>query len=174
MGPLSRVRAFATAAVATIVIAAAGPAAFADDVFKNARWVEIKQGTSFTWHERSIRWLGSSPPAIVQASPNEDHRIREWKIRGRAAGEPFLIEGFLGYRPSLEAASDDGMPAWAIALVAAGDGALQTWSVRGDSRNRKSCTSVPSRVTAWARMPASYGSRSEDSRLGQYLRHSFR
>ena len=29
--------------------------------------------------------------------------------------------------------------------------------MRSDSRKRKSCTSVPSRVTAWARMPAVYG-----------------
>ena len=42
-----------------------------------------------------------------------------------------------------------------IAEVAAGDGALQTWSMRAVSRNKKSCTRVPSFITAWARMPAS-------------------
>src|SRR5687768_9008276 len=61
-----------------------------------------------------------------------------------------------------------------IADVAAGDGALHTWSIRSDSRKRKSCTNVPSRVTAWARMPAVYGKRSLTVRIGQYLRHSRR
>jgi hypothetical protein len=65
-------------------------------------------------------------------------------------------------------------PPIGIALVAAGDGALQTWSMRADSRKRKSCTSVPSRVTAWARIPAVYGNRSLTVRIGQYLRHSWR
>ena len=35
-----------------------------------------------------------------------------------------------------------------MAEVAAGDGALQTCSMRSVSRNRKSCASVPSRMTA--------------------------
>lgn len=41
--------------------------------------------------------------------------------------------------------------------VAAGDGALQTCSMRPVFRNRKSCSRRPSRITAWARMPASIG-----------------
>ncbi len=41
-----------------------------------------------------------------------------------------------------------------MAEVAAGDGALQTCRLRGVSANRKSCTRVPSCITAWARMPA--------------------
>ena len=61
-----------------------------------------------------------------------------------------------------------------IADVAAGDGALQTCSVRGVSANRKSWTSVPSRSTAWARMPAGSGSRSSTVSSGQYLWHSRR
>src|SRR6266571_84544 len=61
-----------------------------------------------------------------------------------------------------------------IAAVAAGDGALQTCSVRGVSANRKSCTSVPSRSTACARMPAGSGSRSSRVSSGQYLWHSRR
>jgi len=38
--------------------------------------------------------------------------------------------------------------------VAAGDGAFRTWSAPGRLRIRKSCTSVPSAVIAWARTPA--------------------
>lgn len=41
--------------------------------------------------------------------------------------------------------------------VAAGDGALQTCSMRPVFRNRKSCSRRPSRITAWALMPASIG-----------------
>ncbi len=36
------------------------------------------------------------------------------------------------------------------AEVVAGDGALRTWMLRGVVSSRKSCTSVPSRRTAWA------------------------
>ena len=46
------------------------------------------------------------------------------------------------------------MRAIGIADVAAGEGALHTCSILAVSAKRKSCTSVPSRNTAWARMPA--------------------
>jgi hypothetical protein len=110
---------------------------FADDIFKEARWVEIRQGTSFTWHERRIRWVGSSPPPVVQASPNEDHRIREWKVPGRIAGRPFLIEGFLGYRPSPAASASEGRSTWTIALAAVGGAALVVVALLGTRRLRR-------------------------------------
>src|SRR5580693_122150 len=56
--------------------------------------------------------------------------------------------------------------------VAAGEGALHTWSIRSVWANRKSWTIVPSDITACARMPAFAGSRSSIVRLGQYFRHS--
>ncbi|MNL58043.1 hypothetical protein D3C87_1816490 [compost metagenome] len=41
-----------------------------------------------------------------------------------------------------------------MAEVAAGDGALQTLTLRGVLTNRKSSISLPSSDTAWARTPA--------------------
>jgi hypothetical protein len=49
------------------------------------------------------------------------------------------------------------MRAIGIADVAAGEGALHTCSILAVSAKRKSCTRVPSRNTAWARMPATPG-----------------
>src|SRR2546430_14597065 len=61
-----------------------------------------------------------------------------------------------------------------MADVAAGEGALQTWSVRSVCSNIKSWTRVPSRRTACARIPAFSGSRSSKLRDGQYFLHSLR
>ena len=43
--------------------------------------------------------------------------------------------------------------------VAAGEGALPTWMTREDSWIRKSSTSLPSGVTAWARIDSGTAAR---------------
>ena len=56
-----------------------------------------------------------------------------------------------------------------IADVAAGEGALQVWIVRGVVTNRKSSISLPSGDTACARTPAGQGWRSLNESRGQYF-----
>jgi hypothetical protein len=59
-----------------------------------------------------------------QDPPEREGLVRNWRIRGAADGEPFVIVGFLGYRPPPGVPHDEaGLPRWAIALLAAG-GAL--------------------------------------------------
>jgi hypothetical protein len=58
--------------------------------------------------------VGSTGPP-----PSSGEFVKDWRIPGRADGEPFQIVGFLGYR-SAQPAEDEGgwpVPAWAIALV---------------------------------------------------------
>jgi hypothetical protein len=79
------------------------------------RWVRIAAGSSYAWHDSRIRWTRSKPPRVVQDEPGAEHRILSWRVPARADGEPFAIEGFLGYRPAL-GSDGDGVPAWEIAL----------------------------------------------------------
>jgi hypothetical protein len=59
--------------------------------------------------------VGSTGPP-----PEEGEFVRNWRIAGEAAGEPFEIVGFLGYRPppGEEQEEASGLPAWAIGLAA--------------------------------------------------------
>ena len=57
--------------------------------------------------------IGSTGPP-----PQQGEFVKDWRIPGRAAGEPFEIVGFLGYRaPAGEEGDDRSPPVWAIALV---------------------------------------------------------
>ena len=53
--------------------------------------------------------------------------------------------------------------------VAPGDGALQTWSALCPRTMRKSSTRLPSLSSAWARTPASHGTRSDGLNLRDEL-----
>ena len=48
--------------------------------------------------------------------PNREQLVRTWRIRGTADGEPFVIVGFLGYRPPDAAATEGHTGAWKIVL----------------------------------------------------------
>ena len=57
--------------------------------------------------------MGSTGPP-----PPQGEFVKDWRIPGLAAGEPFEIVGFLGYRaPAGEDEDDRWPPVWAIALV---------------------------------------------------------
>jgi hypothetical protein len=64
--------------------------------------------------------IGSAGPP-----PEQGEFVKNWRIPGKAGGEPFEIVGFLGYRspPGEEHDDEGGLPAWSVAL-AAGMGAL--------------------------------------------------
>jgi hypothetical protein len=85
----------------------------------DGQWVRIGAGSSYAWHDGRIRWTPKTPPPVVQQEPNKEHRVFAWHIPALANGDPFTIDGFLGYRPAL-GEEDGGLPAWGIALIAAG------------------------------------------------------
>ncbi len=84
------------------------------------RWLTIAPGRSRAWHEHRIHWEGEQPPPAVQRDPAHDHRIVSWRVPARADGKPFVIKGFLGYRPGVSAHRASRPPAWGIALLATG------------------------------------------------------
>lgn len=56
-----------------------------------------------------------------ESPPESEGLVRNWRIRGTADGEPFVIVGFLGYRPPRDAPVEEGgLPRWTIALLVAG------------------------------------------------------
>ena len=85
-------------------------------------WKRVSGGTSFTWHDPRVRWTGRQPPEAVQRHPDRAHVLRNWRVRGSAAGKPFVIRGLLGYAPPPGAAKADSRswtPWLAVALAGA-------------------------------------------------------
>src|SRR5690606_10408165 len=76
----------------------------------------------------------------------------------------FREDHFSGGRPNLVPSTRSAiMSPIGRAEVAAGEGALHTWSIRSVSSIRKSCCMLPSRIIACARIPGSIGVRSSSS-----------
>jgi hypothetical protein len=105
---LSRVRDETQAQVPDTADPAAAPA-----------WRKVSEGSTFSWHDRRIRWTRAEKPAVMVAAPRESHLIFHWRIPAEAAGAPFAIVGFLGYAP-LPAAPGGGTSPWLLALVIGG------------------------------------------------------
>lgn len=78
-------------------------------------WKRLSSGTSYVWHDRRIRWTGAKPPLAVARVPGETHRVKDWRVPGRAGRTPFAITGFLGYSPPAgTSTSGDGFPTWPV------------------------------------------------------------
>jgi hypothetical protein len=86
-------------------------------------WRKATRGSTFGWHDHRIRWTGSDLPPAVERAPSEIHLIFRWRVPALADGKRFAIEGFLGYRPPAETASESGTSWWVVALAAGGIGA---------------------------------------------------
>lgn len=63
--------------------------------------------------------IGSTGPP-----PDRGEFVKNWRIIGEAGGAPFEIVGFLGYRAPTGNDVGPTLPAWAVALLAAGGGLL--------------------------------------------------
>jgi hypothetical protein len=77
--------------------------------------VRVAPGDTEVWDEPRV--------GATQEPPQREGLVRNWSIRGTADDEPFVIVGFLGYRPpagTAGAAGDEGVPGWAVALLVTG------------------------------------------------------
>ncbi|HTK16145.1 MAG TPA: hypothetical protein VL769_07105 [Acidimicrobiia bacterium] len=64
------------------------------------RWHRVSSGTTVTWHDHRIHWMGTSPPAVVQREPGAFHRLKaRWTVPLRYEGRPMLISGRLDWVP---------------------------------------------------------------------------
>jgi hypothetical protein len=80
---------------------------------QNQPLVRVAPGETEVWREPRV--------GATQEPPQREGLVRNWRIRGTADDEPFVIVGFLGYRPPPGAADEDeGVPGWAVALLVAG------------------------------------------------------
>jgi hypothetical protein len=79
-------------------------------------WRRVSAGTAYVWHDRRIRWTGKNQPRVVANAPAETHRVKDWRVPGRAGRTAFAITGFLGYVPPADAATTGGgFPTWRVA-----------------------------------------------------------
>jgi hypothetical protein len=80
---------------------------------QNQPLVRVAPHETQVWREPRV--------GATEEPPEREGLVRNWRIRGTADGEPFLIVGFLGYRPPPSADDEDaGVPGWAVALLVAG------------------------------------------------------
>ena len=106
-------------------------------IFANAGfgWKRISGGTSYGWHDPRVRWTGRQAPEAVRRHPEQAHLLRAWRVRGTAAGKPFVIRGLLGYAPPPAATSDSRPWMWlAVALGGVAAAGLAFLVVRSRSR----------------------------------------
>jgi len=80
-------------------------------------WKRISGGTAYSWHDPRVRWTGRQAPEAVRSHPDRAHLLRAWRVRGSAAGEPFVIRGLLGYAPPPATKSDSGPWTWLAPLL---------------------------------------------------------
>jgi hypothetical protein len=80
---------------------------------QNQPLVRVAPGETEVWREPRV--------GATEEPPEREGLVRNWRIRGTADDEPFVIVGFLGYRPPPGAADqDEGVPGWAVAVLVAG------------------------------------------------------
>jgi hypothetical protein len=105
---LSRARDQAGIAVPAFASPAAAPA-----------WRKAREGSTFAWHDRRIRWTQSGLPPVVKAAPKESHLVFRWRVPAQADEKRFSISGFLGYAPTPAAlaAGSGGTSPWLVAAV---------------------------------------------------------
>jgi hypothetical protein len=92
-------------------------------------WRRVQGGVTFEWHDHRIHWAAREAPRAVADDPRHTHLIRNWRVPGRAAGQPFAIAGFLGYVPPRGTRAEEernwpllGGAACGLALAALGAG----------------------------------------------------
>jgi hypothetical protein len=79
---------------------------------QNQPLVRVAPRETEVWREPRV--------GATEEPPEREGLVRNWRIRGTADGEPFVVVGFLGYRPPPGAADeDDGVPDWLVALLVA-------------------------------------------------------
>lgn len=90
----------------------------AADASARPAWHRVQGGVTFEWHDHRIHWAAREVPRAVADDPGHTHLIRNWRVPGRAAGKPFVINGFLGYVPP-RVARDGKERNWPLLLGAA-------------------------------------------------------
>jgi hypothetical protein len=80
---------------------------------QNQPLVRVAPRETEVWREPRV--------GATEEPPEREGLVRNWRIRGTADGEPFVIVGFLGYRRPPGAADEgDRVPGRAVALLVAG------------------------------------------------------
>lgn len=81
-------------------------------------WVKIDAGSTTTWHDHRIHWMGSQDPAVTQADPHHSHVINHWTIPTQYAGKKGAIKGTLTWYPGTRWGLDAVYAAIALAIIA--------------------------------------------------------
>lgn len=61
------------------------------------QWRKVSDRPVARWHDRRTHWTDGSPPSQVAADPRRDHRVRDWTVPLRDAGNPVAVRGTLDW-----------------------------------------------------------------------------
>ena len=118
-------------------------------------WKRISGGTSYSWHDPRVRWTGRQAPEAVRRHPEQAHFLRAWRVRGSAAGRPFVIRGLLGYAPPAAAKSDSRWRTWLAAALGGAAAAALAFLVRRSRSRPAQAGSGSTSATGTRRAPGS-------------------
>jgi hypothetical protein len=69
-------------------------------------FIRIPAGGNHAWHDARVIGQGEPPPPAPGAPESAPRFVKNWSVPGRAAGQNFQIDGFLGWVPPEE--TDEG------------------------------------------------------------------
>jgi len=118
-------------------------------------WKRISGGTSYSWHDPRVRWMGRQAPEVVRRHPEQAHLLRTWRVRGSAGSKPFLIRGLLGYAPPPATKSDSRRWTWFAAALGGVAAAALAFLVRRSRSRPGPAGSGSTSATATRRAPGS-------------------
>jgi hypothetical protein len=81
-------------------------------------WRKVSNSPTYAWHDHRIHWPKRTPPPVVEKTPDQVHKVFDWRVPARANSKPFVIHGFLRYAPPPHA--DDERSSWVVPAVAGG------------------------------------------------------
>jgi hypothetical protein len=82
-------------------------------------FIRIPTGANRAWHDPRVVGRGDPPPATPGAPEGAPRFVKNWSVPGRAAGQSFTIDGFLGWVPP-EDSGGQGISAFLLAGGALG------------------------------------------------------
>ena len=62
-------------------------------------WHQVSSGTTATWHDHRVHYMGTSDPPVVQRDPSVRHVVDQWTVKLRVDGRTVRATGVLLWLP---------------------------------------------------------------------------
>ena len=69
------------------------------DAKAEPRWLRIRDGSTYTWHDHRIHWMSTIDPPVVRAGRGSRHHIFDWSVPLLVGAQKESVRGTLDYVP---------------------------------------------------------------------------